>query len=383
MQLTKLSASSANVFDGCERRWWAENCQPVRPAQMSGDPAGIGTVCHETIEEIVRQGLHLKPPGFTAATHKIFNGFYEQMFDSDVRRKDGLSMIDNWLKNNNDWEEREILLTEVKLSFDVPTSIGKIPFNYIWDRCDRLHGPTTEGDIEVVDYKSWIQPRQPDDLRHSIQARCYALAAQILYPDAARIWVTLDQLRYDKVSVDFKKETNLETWRWLRRLCERIIASDGTKETLNPECMYCVVRHDCETLKSHTDIGGPLSITDPIAAANRRYEIELAIKALGVIKKDLDAVVLSHMETENIQEFSTDLVNVKVKASSRRAVDSQRVREVVGDEIMARHADIGIGDVDALLKGDELDEAQKSNLKRLIRKNFGEAKIDTSKRKVF
>ncbi len=378
MELTKLSASSAQVFVDCERRYWAENAQDERPAQESGDPALLGTTCHEVLEWIVTEKILIyKKPGYTKAITDYYNKMYDSLFSHEGRRAEGLAMVLAWVKRQ-DFSEREVLMTEVKLNFGVKTSIGTIPFNYIWDRADRLPGADDGFDIEVIDYKSWMKPMTPAELKEKIQTRCYALAAQFAYPEANRIWVTLDQLRYDTVSAVFKKADNLETWKWLKALCEKIIASDGTKETVNQDCRYCVYRHQCKTYQTHVSIGGPLSITDPIAAADRRHELANMKKGIEVLIADLDRVILAHMQEEGVNEFSTDQVKVSMSAYGKRSIDPVKAREILGDHVMATNATITIGAIDELMKGDEITDAVKSKLKQAIRKGFGEPGVKTT-----
>lgn len=373
-----LSASSALVYESCPARWRAEYQE--RAPQPSGDAASLGTACHAALERWVADGWYRKfPDGADAVADeggvimgRLFEEEYRRCFSHDKRYDEGLGLCLNWLARQ-DWDGREVISTELKQSFDLKTSVGPIPFNYIWDRCDRLES----GDIEVVDYKTISAPIQPSDLKKRIQARAYALAAQIAFPEAKRIWVTFDLLRYEPVGVVFSREESAETWRYLRTLAERVIASDGTEERLNPECRYCVRRHECETLNRHAAAGGYLGITDPQVAADRRLHLDSAKKAIEQMLTEMDEVILAHCEHHELLGFSTDTAEVEVTARRSRTVDSAQVARVIGPELVAANAKLGVTALDQLVKAKEspLTDEQRSQLRQLVRYQFGEPSV--------
>lgn len=373
-----LSASSALVYESCPARWRAEYQE--RAPQPSGDAALLGTACHAALERWVAEGWYQKfPDGADALAgegavvmDRLYGEEHDRFFTHQDRYEEGLNLCLMWMVRQ-DWEGRTVLSTEKKMSFDLKTSVGPIPFNYIWDRCDRLES----GDIEVVDYKTVSAPIQPDHLKRRIQARAYALAAQIAFPEAKRIWVTFDLLRFDPIGIVFTREENIATWHYLRALAERIIASDGTEENLNAECRYCVRRHNCETLNRHAAAGGHLGITDPNVAAERRLHLESAKKAIETMLSEMDEVILAHCEHEEVLGFSTSTVEVEITARRTRTVDSASVARVVGPELVAATAKLGVTALDAMLKAKDspLTDAQKSELRQLIRYQHGEPSV--------
>ncbi len=374
-----LSASSALVFESCPARWRAEYQE--RAPQPSGDAASLGTACHGALERWVTEGWYQEfPDGEEAVAggeglmvmDRLFEEEYRRIFSHDDRLDEGRELCSKWLLRQ-DWEGREVISAEVKQSFDLKTSVGPIPFNYIWDRCDRLKN----GDIEVVDYKTLSAPLQPDHLKRRIQARAYALAAQIAFPDARRIWVTFDMLRYDPVGVVFDRDENIATWQYLRALAERIITSEGVEEHLNAECRYCVRRHECETLNRHAAAGGHLAIDDPDKAAERRLHLESAKKAIEQMLGELDEVILSYCEHNELLGFSTGSVKVEITARRTRTVDSAQVARVIGPELVAANAKFGVTALDQLVKAKNspLSDEQKSELRQLVRLQFGEPSV--------
>jgi len=364
-----LSASAALVFENCEARYKAEYID--RGRAVGGTAANLGTACHEALENWINGGHHLTSEPFSSM-EEMFVIAYRKLFSDDGRMAEGVEMLKRWY-DRQDWEGRTVLSTERKETFDLSTSAGIIPVTYIWDRCDRLD----DGSIEVVDYKSVIQPVQPEDLKTRIQPRLYALAAQIKYPEATSIWVAFDLLRYDVVATRFSVEENRDTYKYIKELAERVIASDGTNETLNPECRWCVRKDACDALTRHAAVGGTLGITDPVAAADRRAQLQYARDGLNALIGELDDVVLEYMEEAELTEFQTGATAVKAASRGTRTIDSERAAKILGPDIMSRYGKLGITQVETILKTETLTDSEKSQIKQLIRKNYGKVSLST------
>jgi len=376
-----LSASAAAVFEGCEARFHAEYIE--RTPDLSNSAALLGTVDHAALEAWVNEGHYLAGYDEQTAT-KVMADIYEQhywkYFSDRDRYAEGYQMAERWRQRHRDWTGRTVLMTETKASFDLKTSIGVIPFNYIFDRLDKVTRADEGYDIEVVDYKTVGTPVQPEQMKARIQPRAYGLAAMILYPEARQVWVTYDLLRYDEVGIRLTREDNIETWNYLRHLAERIIASTGERETLNPDCSFCVRKAVCEKLKAHMRGGGVLGMMDdPEVIADERAKLDYARGAINQLMDAYDEALLRHMEENELANgFQTNSTKVTITAQKRRDADSERVAKVVGPEIMAEYGKIGITAVDDMLKDDRLTQEQKSSLRQLIRTKYGNPRIKTA-----
>lgn len=375
MEPKSLSASAAMSFEGCEARYKAEYIDRV--PDMQGEAAGLGSACHGTLEQFVAGGYHLNGSSFSVL--EVFYSIeYYKYFSEPTRYEEGLEMLRNWFDRQN-WEGRTVLSTEVKETFDLRFTVDAVehtvPFTYIWDRCDELKN----GDeIDVIDYKSVQMPVTPEELKHKIQARSYGLAAQIKYPNAKRIWVTFDLLRYDRVGVSFTRDDNIATWRYLQELAKRVWASDGTTETLNPECRWCVRKLGCDELLRHTDGGGILQIQDLDGAVEMRGRLEWAANALRNAMGDLDGFILNEMESRNVMEHRAG--GVEVKASMRQTRHIDRVDEAIRmlpPDIVAKYGDLKVTDLDKILKNEPLDDETKSALKGLVSRRPGKIYLKT------
>jgi RecB family exonuclease len=369
-----LSASSIQKYLACPAGWKAEYMEGAR--MPSGSAAGIGTVCHTCFEVWVKDD-HYKADH--ARPKAVMKGIYDEAYWSEFadaeRYEDGLAMVYKWL-DRQDWNGRTVLSTESKESFDIPTTAGPIKFNFIMDRLDMLDS----GIPEIVDYKSLSQPVQPQDLKGKPQCRIYALAVQLRFPEAEKIWMTFDMLRFDQpIGIVFTKEENRATWAWLCAIAQKIVDDDTAAEVLNDDCRWCVRKSVCSKLQAHAAAGGPLGITDPIAAADRHFDITRQIKALGIHQQELETFLLEHMRREDVIEDQLGERKVTVTVSTRRAIDSDRLRTIIGNDLMAKYGAMTIGKLDAMMSGDDLTSDMKREVKALITRNYGDPSIKVEK----
>lgn len=375
MRPRSLSASAIKNFEACPALWLASSHH--KTPEVSGSAANLGSSVHNALERFVKEELHSDPRTTMEELEDIYEEEYRELFEDNERYDEGLQMLVDWFERTHPITH-EVLSVEVKESFPIPApdDSDPIPFNYIWDRCDRL----PNGDIEVVDYKTSVMPVNPDDLRNHIQARTYSLAARIKYPQVDRIWVSLDMLRYDKVGVAFKKSDDAETWKYLKNVLDRIWREDedNPTETLNPNCRWCIRAHNCDTLMEHAKAGGPLSISDPEEAANKRAKLDYAKTALENMIDELDEFLAEHMEKNQLTEgFSTDETVVSFYTRRRRNLDSRRAAKILGPDVMEERGNLRMSDFDELMDSDELTEDQKRELKGLVSYKYSNPSIKT------
>lgn len=375
-----LSASALNVADACMARYHAEHI--LRAPAFENPAASLGTACHLALEMYVQACYINKThtPGWG-----LLQNFWKMAFMSTfgvVEAEgdlfdDGKKMLKVWIERT-DIDEVEVISVESKTNFPVKTSAGEIPFNYIWDRQDKLE----EGVYRVVDYKTSREYVTPDDLNRKIQARAYGVACQIAYPDAKKIWVEFDMLRHERVSTVFSREDNINAWKFIRKSAERIIAADehDLKETLNPECGFCVRKASCVTLNKNVDAGGIMSL-DGEAAIDARAEIDFKIKALKRLQEDLDKVLLVELRDIDTDYIQSNSYRLGLTARRSRKVDAELVMKAVGDEIFSEYGGIAmtISHFDQLIKDDRLDDQQRRQLKGLVYTELGEPRIKVTK----
>jgi hypothetical protein len=373
-----LSASSILVSEACMERWKAENF--YKTPQQDSEPAGVGTSVHYALEHFVRDVYIEEKYGWDEIKH--LNSYYQlgyidtfgsTDFESDAY-KDGASLVAKWYDYNRSGLTHKVLSCEVKESFNIPTSAGDIPFNYIWDRADQRDETT----FEVVDYKSLRKPVSAEDLKRKIQPRAYALAAQIKWPEAKRIWVTFDMLRYEPVGIVFTRDDNIATYRYLKRAAERIIQTDEDKTTekLNEECKWCIRKASCDTLMRANRGGTWHGITAEQAAA-KKLEVSNQLQALKYADEELDKILEQEAEARDEHEFELDNgFKVFFTVRGTRKPNSNAIANIVGPEIAAKYVNFTMANIDKMLDSGELSPEIAAKVKAEITKNYSQPKVN-------
>lgn len=373
-----VSASSLLVAEGCLSRWRATYMG--RTTDISNSAADTGTVYHGCLQQMVQDCILDGKMELWTLEH--LRALYEfsyigvfKSFDFETETfKDGWTLAQKWFKRT-DLTDREVLSVEQKLTFPVKTSAGIIPCTYIIDRLDKI-GPNK---YEVVDYKTIRYAPNVKELKRKIQARIYALAIQIQFPDAEEIWVTFDCIRHDPMgSVKFTKEENGQTYRQLQKAIERIIATPDTDvpETLNAECQYCPRKLRCKTLQRNFLNGGFQSITVD-EAIKILAQVEYQQKGLEAAQKELGQIITTFAEEKDITNWDLpDGGEVKITVKgSRYLTSTEEVIGVIGFEATKRYGKIGMAEYDHMLKSDEFTDEQKARLKKLIGKSYGNPSV--------
>lgn len=373
-----LSASALQVWESCPARYVAETLH--RTPNVSGKFADLGSACHTALEDYVRS-VYVKQERDPSVSYllDLLNEVWVRDYPTLPRDLfvDGQQMLQRWfLRSGNLSDGREILSLEQKRSFEIKTSAGAINFNYIFDRLDRHE----DGSIEVVDYKSVRARIRPEGLKDKIQSRCYAVAAQILYPDAPRVWVTFDLLRYDPVGIVFSREENMATWRYIRRTAENIIATSeaAAPETVNAECRFCIRKQQCASLREHVDVGGVLALADPLEAAKERYRMENRVKALTAGIEELDSYILQQAEHDDTDSYEDNDVSVSIDTRTMRTVtDPARALAILGTR-GDKYIGMTIANIMKAVKDEDLTDRERAELDALIGNKPGKPSIRVS-----
>jgi hypothetical protein len=365
---TSVSATSLLVSEACTERWKAENF--YKTPQISSTPADVGTTCHFALEQFVKAVYLDKTIRFddVAYLNDMYKIGYVQTFgsaDYDTEEfADGAKLIADWYDRNKHGLVNTVLSCEIKEHFDIKTKAGIIPFTFIWDRCDQIDDTT----YEVVDYKSLRAYVTTDQLKKKIQPRAYALAAQIKFPDAQRIWVSFDMLRHGGiVGAVFTRDENAATYRYLQRAVNRIIDTpeDETEERLNDECKWCIRKTVCETLRKATEYGGVVGASlDELI--DRRHKVASAALALRYAQDELDSALLKEAESRDQVEFETDEYSVTFAARKMRKADSHAIAQIVGPEMAKKYGNFTVTNIDKMLKDKDLPDNLKQQVQNFI-----------------
>lgn len=383
-----FSATSIETASKCLSRYTAE--QFHRGSGMKGTAASLGTAVHGALE------LYVKAAWIEEVVEKTLKQlieFFDMSFIAvfgDINRssgdyKDGLVMLTAWFDRDNlSQPNRTIISCEQKLNFEITVDGHAFPFNYIWDRCDQ----TAEDEITVVDYKTNRWSLTHDELRQKIQSRCYAVAAMILYPNMKRIWIEFDMLRHEgqPIAVCFTRDQCAETWLYIKRIIRTVINThpDKAPETINDTCLFCVRKVTCAARLKVASVGGLVGLEVP-ELVDTRSEIENIIKANAAALKEIDDALLTHAKEEDSLTIEGNEYISTVGARGTRVVDPDRAEKIIGSTLWNKYGarKINMGDIDKLLKGNELTDEKKVQLKSIISKEYGNPTIKSKKKDTF
>lgn len=342
-----------------------------KPARISNSAAMLGTAVHGALERYVRDvyiDMKEKPDANLLRIYLVvsFMDTFGHADEHDPLFVEATEMCDRWFARMGDELSKiTVLSVEDKQFFDLKTSAGTIRFNYIFDRLDELE----EGVYRVVDYKSSVWNVTNDELKKKIQARVYGLAVNMMFPNAKRIWVQFDMLRHERVGVTFLPEENRATYRYLKGVAERIIATDedDAPETLNPECRFCVRVASCSSVASNTTAGGHLLMPLP-KMVDHYARLRAQRDALNEALKRLEGVINEEAKEGNWREAEGVEARIRYTTRRVRAVDADRVSRMVPKSVWDKYgsSSITLKDFDMMLKDPALSPQDKAALRGMI-----------------
>ena len=388
-----LSASSLQVYELCPDRWVAEYMH--RAPQPGGNAALTGTAVHGGLEDYV-EAVYIKHEHdhLTKVQRKeLLITFYQMSYmktfgSADMETpeyKDGLALAMTWFART-DLSDRTVISVEEKETIQVPfnhpdgaahtcekcegvTTLGpgqcQVPFNYIMDRLDQ----TGEDEYEVVDYKTIRVPLTPDDLETKIQARAYALAVQIKFPNAKKIKVTFDLLRHERVGLWFTRDDNIAFWRFLCTTLQDIVNTneDDVSPVMNAECGYCVKKFTCPLIQSNITHGGIHSLSvDEKAVLTMKLKEQMKAQKLVVEALEEDLMLHAHTSQEVSWVTEDGSTEVEITAQRRREFPAHQAAAIMGPELFAQMGNLTLGNLDKIIKDESLDPAMREQLKSLI-----------------
>lgn len=368
-----VSPTALETAEDCLAKYHAHSI--LRGDGFSNPAALLGTTLHTALDSYVTpENMANDVWDFGILKTYFVMAFYKhfQVIDTEGNEwfEQGLKILENWFNRRGqlaDIKSGTIIDKELKQSFDVPYMLNGdkniVPLNYIIDRLDRI----SDTEYRVVDYKSQRMPLDAAEMRTKLQVRIYALAVQIRYPQATRIWVQLDFLRYQAVSIALTKADNANTWFYIKKLVQKIVDTDGptAPETLGAGCQYCCRKFTCASASANIAAGGiiGLSIDDLVA---KKAQLDGQIKAQKGLIDDIEARIYSYLNEEDLDQFGTPAYDVLLTSKSKRYVNTEAMIGIIGSELAAQLGHINVGDIDGLKKDDRLTDSQKSLLSTAI-----------------
>lgn len=231
------SRNSIDTYKQCKYRFYLRYCEKDKGFTDSDDKSAaiFGNVIHK-VEEFYHKNPKLN----------IMEVYKEEFKNADITDQElfdvGYSLVEDYTISAK--SGRKVL--GVELPFELYLANG-VPVKGFIDRIDEI----SDDEIEIIDYKTGKFSLSENDLRRDIQLGLYELVVRLLFPQYKKVKLTLNYLRYDKVSIYKTDEERQKLEAYLAVMYDKISdsLSNPTKETMpakvNTFCSFCEFKSKC------------------------------------------------------------------------------------------------------------------------------------------
>jgi hypothetical protein len=389
MQPRTISASALTTWEECPAKYRAHYIERV-PEVGKKLAADTGSVVHYAFEHFVDEVYLQKITEWSNKNRldDLLKEAYRSIFNSasftSAEFKDAQKMSDDWYERT-DLSASTVVSVERKVQYPLPATTGEIPLTFIIDRLDMVDNGDGTVEFHVVDYKSQRRNETFDDLENKLQAQIYALAIYLQYGQQytiSSVWVHLDLLRHSVIGVEFDWAACEEMWYWLIEQVDIIrgMPDNEAPEILGPGCSFCARKAACTSLQKSDAAGGIVGSTDLEALARKRVELWGQLGGLKKLVEEIDSTVAGIMNEQQLTRVPVgDYVAEFGTGAGTRQIDASRAAKILGPEIMANVASVGIGRVDELIEAGVLSEEQISQLKSITTMKYPAAGVKFKK----
>ena len=329
-------------------------------------PVVLGSIVHKTLEFAYRE---LKNEGYDGRLNQRKEMFLKHL-KSVIR--DGnhppelfiqaQQMVQDFA-DNEIFQGETIVAVEQQFVFE-PDCLGEITILGYIDRIDRP-SPNT---ISLIDYKTNRMLYTAEELKQSLQASIYIMAAKEMFPEAENFEMRFHMLRHGIQQRTFRTEQDLaeanEYVLLVNEQIRRIESGVEASAALNKFCPWCEYRHLCETYKDACENDHPLTLEDPndIQAVAEEYEdISARAKIMYARKEELaDLLKIKLIGKDRLQAAGHFYSLGKIKGTN--FTDVNRLIMLLEDtsrieypQLLNRIASIGKGKLDQLMKSLRLE----------------------------
>jgi len=301
----KLSNTALEQYIRCAYQYHQE-----RHNKRKGEPGQsmlMGRVVHRTIDRLLKDHKERGEIDFLDI-HKATTIYGEEWaveagLHDQSKFNIGLQQIHDLIENIGQIDPKAILGTEqwfsIKLNDDLEI-VGVIDLILGREVIDEETGEVTYR-IEVIDWKTSLLFTSPYDAHDSLQLSLYILAAKQAFPEADRITGALYMLESGTMLKTQRSNRDLaEDILFINAMAQQIRNDDQWLPTLNSDCIYCHLRGECDAYRDA--LKGPMPTivedeSDLEALAIEREAVHLREKAAGTRKKEIDAIMKSHLKS--------------------------------------------------------------------------------------
>jgi putative RecB family exonuclease len=287
---------------------------------LVGPEMRFGKVLHRTQESLLRDHVRMNATGPLSGPYAVA-AFRAEWTESSLNDHglyaEGMRLLRSWMEREGNVDYREVL--GIEQDFDL--RIGPHRLIGAIDRVDRI----ADDAVRVRDYKSTRLPPNRQDVEESLQLAIYDLAARQLWPWAKRVEVGFDLLRHDVLLTTERTDEEREATRhYILASIEQIETAQSFRARPSTLCPHCDHREQCwdygEALKGKR----PLVCTDHgdlVAVSQEREELAMLLKVLAVRKDELDAVLMSHLEGQDVLDVEGRRYSITTSARKEHALE--------------------------------------------------------------
>ncbi|MBC8278016.1 MAG: PD-(D/E)XK nuclease family protein, partial [FCB group bacterium] len=361
-----ISFSRLELVTQCPAKFKHRYVLESKARADTSSPAVLGSIVHKTLELAY---LELQKEGFSGALKPrkdIFLKHLKNVIQSENHPPELFLQAQPMVKDfadNETCHSDSVLAIEKQFVFE-PDTLGEITILGYIDRIDKP-APNT---ISLIDYKTNRMLYTAEELKQSLQASIYIMAAKEIFPDAENIEMRFLMLRHGIQQRTFHTEKDLaEAKEYILLVNEQIRRIESGAEApaaLNKYCPWCEYRHLCETYKNACETDHPLTLEDPndIQAVAEEYEdISARAKIMYARKEELaDLLKMKLIGKDRLQAaghyYSLGKTTVTNFTDVNRLITLlEKISRIEYPDLLNRIATIGKGKFDELMKSLRLE----------------------------
>ena len=299
----RLSYSKLRRWELCRKSFWLHYIER-KPVLDSGGAALLGTVVHETFEQLERAAIATGKPGIirladAMATFRrcaIARGLVGvELFT------DGLRMVEDWRVDRGWRDPKDIVALEHRFVL----RIGRFDVEGAIDLVVRIG----DREVRIVDYKSQRALFDADELRHNLQLSIYEAAVREAWPEVRTVRLTMWLLRHRlQQPAERTPEQLAAALAYVAVLGEQIAAATEFPAHLGPHCAWCDHRNDCIEYRDAVTGGHRIpaaDLGDPAAVLQEREQVVAVNKLLAKRQRVLDKTLTEHLTHEHVLDTGT------------------------------------------------------------------------------
>jgi len=287
-----ISFSRLELVTQCPAKYKHRYVLNSKPRTDPSSPVALGSIVHKTLELAFRELKSEDYNGLLLHRKEVFLKHLKSTIQEGNHPPEFFLQAQQMLKDFTEVESfrsENLIAVEQQFVYE-PDSLGEVSILGYIDRIDRPNYNT----IHLIDYKSNRMLYSAEELKQSLQASIYIMAAREMCPQAENIEMRFHMLRHGIQQRTLRTEDDLleakENILLVNEQIKKIESGSEVAAVLNKYCPWCEYRHLCEVYKDACKNDHPLTLEDAndIQALAEEYEdISARAKIMYARKEEL------------------------------------------------------------------------------------------------